>query len=117
MSRSVSETVDEVASWSLSRKAEYCDILLSELTVVNREIWSNENWTDAEKIDALKWSNEFAHRVWNLKWRLNHGEDNFINSMNGYMDDYSKEQPKLATLLPWALDSAKRRLLRSIEAE
>lgn len=117
MAPSVAKTVEEVGSWPTSKKTEFCDILISELTVMNREIWSNEKRTETQKLDMLKWSNELAHRVWNPKWRLSHGEDEFVKAMLGYVGDYISAQPLLATLLPGTLDSAKCRLLWLNEAD
>jgi hypothetical protein len=112
MAPSVAETINEVATWPVEQKVLYCDILLAELTVVNRGIWSDENLDDPKRVDMLKWTNELAHRVWNLKWRLNRGDDDLAMALPSYVQSIIETQPLLSKHMPWVLDSTKRRLLR-----
>jgi hypothetical protein len=41
----------------------FYELLAHNLTIVIRGIWSDEDTTDAEKVDRIKWVNEILHRV------------------------------------------------------
>jgi hypothetical protein len=49
-------------------------------TISGRGIWSDEQATDAEKIEAYKWLNELLHRVWNIYFELRNKEENNFQS-------------------------------------
>ena len=42
---------------------------------MNRAIWDDPNFSDKEKVDCLKWSNELVHRIWNISFELKRNED------------------------------------------
>jgi len=35
-----------------------------ELSIAARDILSDENYSDAQKLEGIKWINEIQHRVW-----------------------------------------------------
>ena len=35
-----------------------------ELTIIGRAVWSNPEFSEAQKLDGMKWLNEISHRVW-----------------------------------------------------
>ncbi len=76
----LSDTILWLSSKSIEEKIQFNEILLSQMTIMNRAIWSDSGYSDKIKIECLKWSNELAHRIWNLIFELRRGEDN--NSEN-----------------------------------
>ena len=46
-----------------ARRLLFYELLAHNLTVSVRAIWSDEDITDAEKVDRMKWVNEILHRV------------------------------------------------------
>lgn len=104
-------TLKETISWlsvkSIEEKIMFNELLLSDMTVMNRAIWDDPETTDKTKIECLKWSNELAHRVWNLLFELKRGEDD--NSENRLADNinfYRKQSDELAGHLGETLKGA-----------
>lgn len=60
----------------LIQKSAFIDSLLSEITIMNRSIWSDDSIEIEEKLDGLKWSNELVHRIQGIRFELNKQEDN-----------------------------------------
>ncbi len=60
---------------SRDEKVEFCELLLQEITVMNRAIWSDEKTSALTKVECFKWSNEFVHRIWNLIRSLRNESD------------------------------------------
>ncbi|AXT54639.1 hypothetical protein D1815_02305 [Aquimarina sp. AD1] len=94
-------TLKETALWLSSKSIEdkiiFSELLLSDMTVMNRVIWDDPKSTDKTKVECLKWSNELAHRVWNTLFELKRGEDN--NSDKSLIDNisfYGKQSEKFA---------------------
>ncbi len=52
----------------------------NRLTTANRNIWSDDSFSLAEQIDAMKWTNEVMHRVLN---RL----DDLVMERNDFSDE------------------------------
>jgi len=70
------EAIDWLSTKSVDDKKLFNKLLLSNMTVMNRAIWNDHTTSDPTKIECLKWSNELAHRVWNLIFELEEGIDN-----------------------------------------
>jgi len=90
------EIIDKVSIWDIRRKIEFLECFLREMTIMNRAIWDDNDYDDSEKVNCLKWSNELAHRIWNIKFELERGNDE--NSLNNLLDNiisYRKIEPKL----------------------
>lgn len=91
-------------------KILFCEILLSEITVMNRAIWDNPTSYKVQ-LEALKWSNELVHRVWNLLFELKRGEDNdVINRLGEYINFYRKQSEEFAEHLSATIPIALNRL-------
>ena len=72
-------TLNETTSWlstkTIKEKILFNELLLPNMTVMNRLIWENPGTTDKVKVESLKWSNELAHRIWNTLFALKRGDD------------------------------------------
>ncbi|MBS9462042.1 hypothetical protein KIM67_06440 [Flagellimonas sp. 389] len=93
----LSELVKWLSTKSIKDKILFNELLLSNLTTMNRVIWSDENTDDKSKIDSLKWSNELAHRVWNIIFELKLNSDNELeNELGENIHFYAKKSTELA---------------------
>jgi hypothetical protein len=59
----LTEYAEAVASLDGDRRRRFYEALAHNLTVCARAIWSDDQLTDAEKVDRMKWLNEIQHRV------------------------------------------------------
>jgi hypothetical protein len=52
-----------IGALSDEERIRFYEILAHNLTVSVRGIWSDDDLTDSNKLDCLKWLNEILHRV------------------------------------------------------
>jgi hypothetical protein len=90
------ETVEWLSLKTIEEKILFNELLLSDLTVMNRAIWDDSKTTDKTKIECLKWSNELNHRIWNLLFELKRGEDkDSENRLADNINFYRKQSEEL----------------------
>lgn len=70
------EVFDELYKIAIPDKIKYLEALLFYFTLTSRGIWSDDKSSDSEKVVAFKWLNELSHRIWNIRFDLQQGEDN-----------------------------------------
>ena len=94
----------------LIEKSAFIDLLLSEITIMNRSIWSDDSIDMTEKINGLKWSNELVHRIQNIQFELKRQVDNkALERVFNNIIDYGKESITLkAHLAPCLISSYER---------
>ena len=67
-------TLKEVIFWlsskSIEDKIKFTEMLLFDITVMNRSLWSDPNISDKFKVESLKYSNELTHKIWGLLFGL-----------------------------------------------
>ncbi len=88
--------IEKMSDWELNKKNKFLEKFLKNMTVMNRAIWDDNEFSESEKLDCLKWSNELAHRIWNLKDNLEQAIDQ--DSGNQFLSHilfYRNQQPKL----------------------
>ena len=79
-----------------AEKIKFFELLLFELTIMNRAIWSEPDFTDKEKVECLKWSNELAHRTWNIISELKENQDeNSLDRLWKNILFYCEQAPQL----------------------
>lgn len=54
---------EAIGRLSPDQRLRFYELLAHNLTVAIRAIWSDEDPSDSEKIDRIKWVNEILHRV------------------------------------------------------
>jgi hypothetical protein len=69
------EAIDWLSTKATKDKVLFTKLLLSDLTVMNRAIWDDNTTSNETKIECLKWSNELSHRIWDLLFELENGQD------------------------------------------
>lgn len=93
----LSELIKWLSTKSIKHKILFNELLLSDLTVMNRAIWSDENTNDNSKIESLKWSNELSHRIWNITFDLKRDLDNESeNKLGENLNFYAKQSKEFA---------------------
>lgn len=64
------EMIEEVKKWSINRQIDFCNLITYNITIGIRSIMSYEDEKDLNKLEAIRWLNEFHHRVENLKFDI-----------------------------------------------
>ncbi len=84
------------------QKNRFCEILISELTIVGRDVWSNDQLSDTEVANNLKWLNEINHQVIGCHKNDDYPQDILIKSI--------KLKAEQASELPSLLENALKRI-------
>lgn len=69
------EIFDELHTLSRLDKIKFLEELLYYFTIAGRGIWSDDQLSEFEMIEAFKWLNELTHRIWNIRSDLQQGVD------------------------------------------
>ncbi|MEQ9376066.1 MAG: hypothetical protein RIG68_12855 [Imperialibacter sp.] len=69
------ELIERLSGKSTEEKILFTKLLLSGMTIMNRAIGDDNMISDKSKVETLKWSNELAHRIWNVLFELERGND------------------------------------------
>ena len=94
------EVFVELGTLTLIDKIKFLDDLLFYFTIAGRGIWSGEQPTDAEKVEAFKWLNELLHRIWNIRAGLQNGEGvDFVTRLYDNMRFYGEQSTLLRSHL------------------
>ena len=88
-------------------KVYFYESLAHNLTIVCREIWSDDTLSDGEKIKQMKWLNEIQHSIVSkiqvVRLSLHEWTE---ASIIGMIEDYFKQSPGLRSKVTWALKSS-----------
>ena len=103
------EAFNELYTLTIVDKIKFLEVLLFDFTITGRAIWSDEEATDSEKVQAFKWLNELVHRIWGIHLELNLNEDNdSITRLYENMKFYGEQSILLRTqLVPTTLGAFK----------
>lgn len=104
----------EVIYWLSSKgvegKIKFAEMLLFEITVMNRSFWSDPDISDKIKAESLKWSNELVHRIWELLFGLKRKSNNkFENDLMEHINFYAKQSEELKRWMPSAITATIKR--------
>ncbi len=112
----LNELIKWLSTKSIEHKILFNELLLSDLTVMNRAIWSDESTDDNSKIESLKWSNELSHRIWNIIFDLKRNEGNESeNKLGENINFYAKQSKELAAHLSAITNSTVNRFYHQVE--
>jgi hypothetical protein len=101
---------------SIKEKIIFNELLLAEMTTMNRSIWSNPETSDKIKINCLNLSNELTHRIWNLLFELKQGNDkDSAQRLSDNINSYQKDSKELAMQLGATIKSTINRYNRIYE--
>jgi hypothetical protein len=94
------EVFEELYTLSTPDKILFLEDLLFYFTLTERGIWSDDKTTAAKKVEAFKWQNELAHRIWNIRFDLKRVEEkDAITRLYENMKFYSNQSESLRTHL------------------
>lgn len=99
------EVFDELYALTIHKKMKFLEALMFYFTITSRGIWSDDKPSNADKVEAFKWLNELSHRIWNLLFELQRGEDSdSITRLYENMKFYGEQSGLLRShLLPTIL--------------
>lgn len=64
------EIISDAKKWSKREQIEFCRFISQNITIAIRSIYSYSDKTDKEKVEAIRWINEFHHRINNVKFKI-----------------------------------------------
>ena len=102
-----------LASVPPTKRLAFCERLSFDLTIVNRDIWSNDGFADEVKLNALKWSNELLHRLWGIIWSLRQNESEAFTRLVDHCAFYTEQAPELGNPLRGMLKLTLKHILES----
>lgn len=102
-------TLKDVVYWLSSKsnndKIKFTEMLLFDITIMNRSLLSDSDISHEHMVESLKWSNELVHRIWRLLIELKgKSNNNFENSLGEYINLYSKQSEGLKKNLPPSIE-------------
>lgn len=88
----------------------FYELFAHNLTVITRGIWSDEEISDAEKVDRMKWVNEISHRATSKirVLRLNvheWPEKDFWQEIQHWVGQNKAIEPLVNDAVRWSYDS------------
>jgi hypothetical protein len=103
------EVFDKLYALLQADRIKFLEDLLFYFTIGGRGIWSDEQSTDAEKVEAFKWLNELIHRIWNIRFELQQNNENdFVKRLYENMKFYGEQSSLLRMhLVPTTLGAFK----------
>lgn len=107
ISTSFQEAFDPLYKLSNQNKVLFLDLLNFAFTVSVRAIWSDEQPSGKDKLEAFKWLNELNHRIWNIRFDIKNGiENDSIERLYENMKFYGEQSALLQSHLAPAFLSA-----------
>ena len=101
MSTKLAGYAEAVASFDDGARRRFYETLAHNLTVCARAIWSDEQLSDAEKVEQMKWLNEIQHRVTGkLRASQPWPDGEFFE---GVLRTHTDECPTLRSHVGWAV--------------
>ena len=97
----LAEYAEAVASFDKNRRRRFYETLAHNLTVCARAIWSDEQLSDAEKVDQMKWLNEIQHRAIGKLRAVKPWPD--AEFFEGVLRARTKQCPALRSHVGWAV--------------
>jgi RNase H-fold protein (predicted Holliday junction resolvase) len=87
--------LEKVTCWDKVCQIEFCDRISQQITIAIRVIWADERISSEEKVEAIKWINEFHHRVNNVRFDIKRNTDSAsaIQALFAHAQDYAQENP------------------------
>lgn len=89
--------IQDVKTWHRSRQKLFLDRISKDIPTVIRGMWASEEMNCEEKLDVIKWINEFHHRVDNLSFEIlrKSNREEVINLLLKHAMRYSLENERI----------------------
>ena len=107
---------NEIIKWlskkTIEEKVLFIEILLAEITVMNRSIVSRPDDTDTKKKDYLMLSSELSHRLWGIHFETKNSiDENIEKKIEQEIMFYVKQSNEFAVELGATLKSTMNRFI------
>ena len=104
---------DWLAGKSTEEKIFFTELLLADMIILNRAIMSDDAYTKETILEAVKWSNELSHHLWNAHYQLKYGNDDKAEAMIiGQINYHAKQSKALGAHLSAIIESSIKRYYR-----
>ena len=96
-----------IGNLSDEERLRFYEILAHNLTVSIRAIWSEDNLSEAQKVEGMKWLNEIMHRVVQKSAALRMGRNSFSEEASwGSIQHWVSLSPMLSRHVVWAVKAS-----------
>ncbi len=103
----MSDLVGRITALTAGQRQQVYLRLWNELTVAGRAIWSDPGYSEAQKLDGLKWLNEIQHRIWNGYMRTpGYEPEQLFAIVNGHIQQAEHIRGHFGTCLRRAVNDA-----------
>jgi len=108
--------LEDLSDWlsnkDLDQQIYFHELLLSEMTTMNRALLNDDHTNNESKLEALEWSNELSHRILNILFELKRNEvEAFNDKLEKNILFYAQQSPDLAGHLGTIIKSTVDRFL------
>jgi len=95
-------------------KVLFYELLAHNLTIANRDFWSNEETSNELKVCQMKFLNEILHRIISKsrveRLQLHEWPEYSIIEM---VRQYVKQEPSIGLMVSWAIENAYESVLKN----
>ena len=101
----------DAKDWTKKEQIEFCRFISQNIIIAIRSINLDVDTTDKEKLDAIRWINEFHHRIDNVKFDIENVIDNRdkIELIGKHATHYAKQNKvtrnEISAVLQFSYDS------------
>ncbi|MFN7117094.1 MAG: hypothetical protein ACK4TA_09875 [Saprospiraceae bacterium] len=105
---SLENIIENVKQWNQLQQKLFLYRIAKDIPIMIRGIWVSEDINCQEKLEAIKWINEFHHRIDNLIFDINQGLDNQKNMelFFKHVIHYSKENLRTKQDIEWLINNS-----------
>ena len=85
--------IQEAKKWTAKEQSEFCRFISQNITIRIRDILSYKDTPADKKLGAIKWLNEFHHRINNIKFEIEYslGTSCRIELLGKHATHYAKQ--------------------------
>ena len=96
-----------IGSLSDEERLRFYETLAHNLTVSVRAIWSDDDLSDAEKVEGMKWLNEIMHGVTQKATALRLGRNDFSEEASWEaITHWARQNSMFSSLVGWAIKTS-----------
>ena len=96
-----------IGNLSDEERLRFYEILAHNLTVSVRAIWSDDELSDAQKVECMKWLNEIMHGIVQKSAALRLGRNGFSEEASwGTIKHWVSQGPMLGGHVGWAIKTS-----------
>ncbi len=110
----LSKVIIEVKRWEYQDQIHFLEKIPLLITIAIRDVWLDDKASDAEKVEAMKWINEFNHRLLNTMFSFkSEPKDDAIQAVYDNVLYYARQDDITKGCLGWVMVAAYKRTCKS----